>query len=233
MFENGLRFMSSTEEREKEWLKRVGNPARLAAIGGEGVALSVDALRTMRPGTDYTVMAYVDREGGSSGTAERHAFEEGREQVYRAVMEELKRGVIREYKRVICFDHDVLANDSSLKSGVLRVGEGPGTIQRNMGEHCGLMMETKGCSIYVAPVVLRSATVALYGADKVLLLIETVHQETGALTFGGGALWFHDPPNGEIIEQFRQIERATERRMVAVHKIIFPEDKPTSVLAAR
>jgi hypothetical protein len=35
---------------------------------------------------------------------------------------------------------------------------------------------------------------------------------------------FCDPPNGEIIEQFRQIERSTERRMVAVREIRFPED---------
>jgi len=30
---------------------------------------------------------------------------------------------------------------------------------------------------------------------------------------------FHDPPNVEIVEQFRQIEHETERRIVAVHKI--------------
>ena len=43
-----------------------------------------------------------------------------------------------------------------------------------------------------------------------------------------------NPPNGEIIEQLRQIERATERRMVAVHKIRFPEDaEPTADLATR
>ena len=44
----------------------------------------------------------------------------------------------------------------------------------------------------------------------------------------------YDPPNGEIIEQLRQIERATERRMVAVHKIRFPEDaEPKAELATR
>ena len=37
-------------------------------------------------------------------------------------------------------------------------------------------------------------------------------------------MFFHDPPNGELIEQFRQIERATERRMIAVHKVVFPEE---------
>lgn len=37
-------------------------------------------------------------------------------------------------------------------------------------------------------------------------------------------MFFYDPPNGEIIERLRQIDRATERRMVAVHKIFFPED---------
>jgi hypothetical protein len=49
-----------------------------------------------------------------------------------------------------------------------------------------------------------------------------------------GSIFFCDPPNGEIIEQFRQMERATERRMVAVHKIRFPEDEaPVASLTAR
>jgi len=133
---------------------------------------------------------------------------------------------------LFAFDHDVLANDPELKSGTLRVGEGPGTIHRSMGEHCRQMMETKGCSAYVAPVVLRSATVALYGADKAQMIVDTVNHETGIRTFGGG-LFFYDPPNGEIIEQLRQIERATERRMVAVHKIVFPEDAVSTAEAAR
>jgi len=94
------------------------------------------------------------------------------------------------------------------------------------------MMETKGCSVYVALLVLRSATVALYGADKAQMIIDTVNQETGLRTLGGG-LFFYDPPDGEIIEQLRQIERATERRIVAVHKIVFPEDAVSTGVPAR
>jgi hypothetical protein len=41
-------------------------------------------------------------------------------------------------------------------------------------------------------------------------------------------MMFHDPPNGEIIEQLRQLERTAERRMIAVHKIRFPEDEATT-----
>jgi hypothetical protein len=84
------------------------------------------------------------------------------------------------------------------------------------------MMETKGCSLYVAPVVIRFH-VLLYGADKVAITVETADQRTGSRT-AVAVIFFSDPPNGEIIEQFRQIERATERRMVAVHTIRFPED---------
>jgi hypothetical protein len=126
----------------------------------------------------------------------------------------------------------VVSNDQELKSGVLRVGEGPGTIDRLMGEHCRAMMETKGCSLYVAPVVVRS-NVALYGVDKVSISIETFVQGAGNRGLVG-IMFFSDPPNGEIIEQFRQMERTTERRMVAIHKIRFPEDEqPTVDLAAR
>jgi hypothetical protein len=150
----------------------------------------------------------------------------------RSIVELLKRGKIHEYKRIICFAHDVVANDHELKSGVLRVGEGLGTIDRLMGDHCRLMMETKGCSLYVAPVVVRS-NVALYGVDKVSISIETFDQGAGNRGIAG-IMVFSDLPNAEIIEQFRQMERTTERRMVAVHKIRFPEDAaPTADLVTR
>jgi hypothetical protein len=89
----------------------------------------------------------------------------------------LKLGKIREYKRILCFDNDVLARDHELRSGILRVGEGPGTIDRLMGEHGRKMMETKGCSLYVAPAILR-LVVALIGTDKVSINIETA-RDTG------------------------------------------------------
>jgi hypothetical protein len=174
------------------------------------------AVKAMRPGSDLTIMLYVGPEGDTPYS------DEAREPIYRSIIEQLKRGTIREYKRLMCFDHDVLAKDNELKSGILRVGEGSGTIKRHMAEHCRTMMETKGCSLFVAPVVLRNA-VGLYGTDKVSMTVETADQDTGARAVAG-VMIFHDPPNGEIIEQFRQIERATERRMVAVHKIRFPED---------
>jgi len=49
-----------------------------------------------------------------------------------------------------------------------------------------------------------------------------------------GGMFFYDPPNAGIIERFRQIKRGTERRMVAVHTIHFPEDEaPTASPATR
>jgi hypothetical protein len=225
--------LKKTEQRELEWLKRVGNPARLEmglVASSAGTALVVQAVKTIRPGTDYTMMLYIDRAGGTLSSS---VSDESRAQIYGAIMEQLRRGTIREYKRLICFDHDVLANDPELRSGVLRVGEGPGNITRSVAEHCRLMMETKGCSVYVAPVVLRNSTVALLGPDQVTMSIDTVDQDTGTRHVAG-IMIFYDPPNGEIIEQFRQIERATERRMVAVHKIRFPEDaEPTATVATR
>jgi hypothetical protein len=221
-------FVLSTEVRELEWLKRVGNPARLelgVSRAGAGTDLIVQAVKAMRPGSDLIIMLYVSPEGGTP------VWDEFREQVYGTIMEQLKRGAIREYKRLLCFDHDVLAEDHELRSGILRVGDGPGTITRQMGEHCSLMIKTKGCSLFVAPVVLRHF-VGLYGTDKASMTVETADQDTGVRRIDGIML-FCDPPNGEIIEQFRQLERTTERRMAAVHKIVFPEDAlPTAQLAS-
>jgi hypothetical protein len=208
-----------TRQREEEWLKRVGTPARLDLNReGIGTVAVVEAVRAMRPGDDLTMMYYFGAEGGK-GTP---FAKEGPQQVFSAILELMNRGTIREYKRIICFDHRVLANDRDLKVGVLRVGEGPGTISREMAEHCRWMMKTKGCSLYLAPVVFR-ALVALYGTAKASFSVETINQDDGDRGIPG-ILLFSDPPNGEIIEQLRQMERATERRMVAVRGIRFPED---------
>ncbi len=240
VFEIALGFMSSTEDRERaateatqkreeEWLKRVGTPARLELNldePGVGLASVLEVVKAMSPGTDFTIMLYYGSEGGKQALGTNEAFES----LFNSVLELLKRGTIREYKRLICFDYEVLATDQQLKSGILRVGEGPGTISRLMGEHCRVMLETKGCSLYVAPAVLRSV-VGLYGTDKASVTLEIVDQSIGGRRVAG-VLLFSDPPNAEIIEQLRQIERATERRMVAVHQIRFPEDAaPAASLA--
>jgi hypothetical protein len=143
----------STRRREEEWLKRVGNPARLDYSFDRAVVTPsiLDAVRAMKPGSDLTFMTYIGSEGGS----ERVITEEARKLLFSVVMEQLKRGMIREYKRLLCFDYDLLENNLELKSGILRVGERPGTITRQLGEHCRLLMETKGCSLYVAPVILK------------------------------------------------------------------------------
>ena len=84
--------------------------------------------------------------------------------------------------------------------------------------------------MYVAPVVLR-AFVEIYGVDKVSLSVETTDPNTGGRAIAG-SLFFSDPPNGEIIDQFRQMAWETERRMVAVHKIVFPEEAVSPAEAA-
>jgi hypothetical protein len=195
-----LAFMAATEDRERvateatrkreeEWLKRVGTPARLELNvdeAGVGAAMTsvVEAVKAMRPGSDYTIMIYYGSEGGKESAISNEALEN----LFGTVLELLKRGAIREYKRIICFDHDVLENDQSLKSGVLRVGEGPGTISRLMGDHCRVMMKTKGCYLYVAPVVLRSF-VGLYGVDKASITLEIVDQSPGGRRIAGVMLF--------------------------------------------
>src|SRR5215472_6993900 len=182
VFEITLRFMAasveSTRQREEEWLKRVGNPARLElGVGGTagmaGVAMLVDAVKAMRTGSDLTITLYLGSLGG-----ERAVSDEAQVQVFAAIMEQLRHGTIREYKRILCLDHNVLVNDLELKSGILRVGEEQG-IYKILAEHCRWMLETKGCFLYVAPVVLRQF-VGLFGTDKAAIGIETIDQDTGA-----------------------------------------------------
>jgi hypothetical protein len=213
VFELTLGFMSSTEGREKEWLKRVGTPARLELNReGEGTSMVAiaETIRAISLGGTYTVMYYFGSEGGAE-TPFLKGVNVDRERAFSAVLERLKHGTLSEYKRVVCFDHEVFANDLELRSGVLRVGEVPGTVDRAMGEHCRLMMETKGCSLYVATAVVQ-LIVSLDGVDKISIAIPTIDPKVGGRALAG-VIFFSDPPNGEIIEQFRQIERATERRV--------------------
>jgi len=179
----------------------------------EGV---IEQVRSLKPGSDLTTMFYVSAEGVNRYNDAK------RQELYGVILEKMKQGTIREYKRIMCFDHDVLANDSELRSGILRVGEEPGTIDRVSGDHCRVLMETRGCFLFVAPAVFRGVVV-LCGPDKLSLNIDMVDQATGGRKTAG-VMFFRDPPNEEIVEQFRQMERATERRMVAVHKIRFPDD---------
>ena len=67
------------------------------------------------------------------------------------------------------------------------------------------MMETKSCSLFAAPVIVRNF-IGLYGTEKASMSVDTFDQDTGAQTTVG-IMFFYDPPNGEIIEQFRRIER--------------------------
>jgi len=225
-------YVFSAEDREKEWLRRVGTPARLE-LNQEGEASGImaiaEAVDAMKVGSDLTIMFYVGQEGGRESALWKQS-NAVRDRAVTGLLEQVKHGRILEYKRVATFDQNVLATDPELKLGVIRVGEGPGTIDRTMGEHCSQMLQTKGCSLYVAPAVLRFVVI-MYGADKVSMTVETSDQETGGRT-AIGVIFFCDPPNGEIVEQFRHMERATERRMVAVHKIIFPEDTESTAKPA-
>ena len=81
--------------------------------GTGGAAAIIEAQKDMSPGSDLTVIFYIGSEGGKEEVFSKQA----REKIYSSIIEGLKRGTIREYKRIFCFDHDVLANDHELNSG--------------------------------------------------------------------------------------------------------------------
>jgi hypothetical protein len=179
-------FVLSAEEREKEWLKRVGTPARLV-FNREGPPVDLvavaDAVKAISPDSALTIMYYSGSEGGGESRSSE-GMNSFLDNIYRSILEQVRRGTVREYKSIFCFDHDVLANDPELKSGVLRVGEGPGTIDRARADHCRVVMQTRGCSLYVAPAVLRMH-VCLYGSDRVSITLETAEQDTGVRNIAG------------------------------------------------
>src|SRR5215472_9629030 len=61
MFDITLRYIASTEQREKEWIKQIGTPARFEVNEEESLAGSnalVDWLKKLNPGSDYCAMNY-------------------------------------------------------------------------------------------------------------------------------------------------------------------------------
>lgn len=223
LFDITLGVIRSAEDRETEWLRRVGTPALLDLNTAEsrstaGINAATRSVKGMNPGSDLTLVVYIDSGGGRNVILPEEAVRE----LYATIEDRVTRGTIREYRRILCFDHEAFATDRELSAGILRVGEQTGTIHRAIGEHCRWMLHTKGCFLYVAPVIMR-AIVGLYGPHKAGFSFETIDPIDGKRTMAG-VMMFSDPPNGEIIEQLRQLERETEKRMIAVHKIRFPED---------
>ena len=90
----------------------MGTPARLELdVGSEGMTSFIAAAKAMSPGSDFTSMLYLGSDGGSENIYSGL----GPELVFRTIVDLVKRGTIREYKRIICFDNSVLANDPALK----------------------------------------------------------------------------------------------------------------------
>ena len=62
VFDVSLRYMAASQEREKEWLERVGTPARFevndesSLAGAEAIGRAIQSIRL---GSDYTGMVYV------------------------------------------------------------------------------------------------------------------------------------------------------------------------------
>ncbi len=226
-FAAALGSMSSAEAREEEWLKRVGTPARLdfSNTGEEpsAVRIAIEALKTIKAGSDVTMMYYVGATGGAEASEFTQAVNDARRELFSLILELLSRGRIREFKRILCFDRDAIESNHELKSGILRIGQGLGTVDRIIGDHCQRLLQTKGASVYLAPAVFQGI-IGLYGTEEASMSVETVEPGAGGRRING-ALIFHDPPNGEIIEQLRQLERATERQMIAVREIRFPEEE--------
>lgn len=105
-------FVLSSERRETDFLKRIGTPARLEMnLEGTpaGANATFEALSALRPGVDLTVFTYFDSQGGGALEVNQEAYAI-RDKTVGAFLERTKAGTLREYKRIICFDDEALAN---------------------------------------------------------------------------------------------------------------------------
>jgi hypothetical protein len=215
-------WQRSAAERETEWLSRVGTPARLDSIDeGQYLAAATKFVRELKPGSDFTAMIHIPRQGRENvglNDFGRPDAEKNLKEFFRTMLELVDAGTIREYRRIICFEPDIFARSADLKSGILRVGDGPEMIWGLIAEHCRLMTGRKQCSAYLAPAIVQN-DIFLFGTGMAAITLRRFDPGSGVLQQAYG-FFFSDPPNSEIIEELRRIVMDTEKRMVAVHSIV-------------
>ena len=215
-----LFFAQRAEEREHKWLQiedRLGIPAEIVfepieiGTGKFNIRLS-DHIREAGPEDEILVMTHSTLGSGEENPRETEQYRQTLQEYSRTLLEKAKEsGVI--YRRIICFD------------------EGPeqgriiaGRVSQWIVEHAKQMLELKKSK--PGKVTLKKGRV-IFGPDIFIIkgklaAISLDIRDTDGRVHTSGALIFHNPPNGDVIQQLYDLFMMVDNESIPVDRV--PEE---------
>ncbi|MEM1552900.1 MAG: hypothetical protein QXH03_09585 [Candidatus Bathyarchaeia archaeon] len=215
-----LFFAQRAEEREQKWLQieeRLGIPAEVVFepidVGtGKFYRRLSDYIRKVAPDGEIVVMAHYGPRGGEENPRETEQYRQSRQEYSRTLLEKAKEPGIT-YRRIICFDEGP-------EQGKIRVGR----VKEWVVEHAKQMLEIQKTK--PGKVTLKKGKV-IFGSDifiirgKVAAISLDVRDPEGRV-HTDGVLIFHNPPNGDIIQQLYDLFMMVDSQSVPVNRV--PEE---------
>lgn len=188
------------EEREELWLKAIGTPAELIfehvdSNRGEYYRRLINIVEMASAGDEILIMSQHKVGESVSAEGEPEARKQAREMYSRVLLQKAREPGIT-YHRIICFDEG--AAKGEVKTGRLKGW---------LLEHCADMLEIKKAkrdkiSLKKASTKINADIFVLSG--KIGTIVVDIIESPSTPIFTNGALIFHNPPNGRVIEQLRE-----------------------------
>jgi hypothetical protein len=215
-----LFFAQQAEDREDKWLRiedRLGTPAEIefepvdTRTGKIHRRLS-NYIRKAVPGDEIVVMSHYTLRGGEENPRETEQYRQSRQEYSQTLIEKAKEPGIT-YRRIICFDEGP-------QQGKITTGR----VMEWEIDHAKQMVELR--KVKPGKVTLKKGKV-IFGPnvflikDKLAAISLDIHDDNGRI-YTSGALIFHNPPNGDIIQQLHELFMMTDNESIPVDKV--PEE---------
>jgi hypothetical protein len=212
-----LFFAKQAEDREHRWLQiedRLGIPAEIEFepidIGtGKFYKRLADYIRKTGPGDEIVVIAHYRPRGGEESSRETEQYRQARQEYSQTLIEKAREPGIT-YRRIICFDE----SPEQIKIAVPHV-------KQWMIEHAKQMLELK--KIKPGKITLKKGR-ALFDPDilvikdKLAVISLDIRDAEGHI-HTDGVLIFHNPPNGDIIQQLYELFMMADNKSLPVEEI--------------
>src|SRR5215475_7318411 len=215
-----LFFARRAEDREHKWLRiedRLGTPAEIEfepveiGIGKFNRRVS-EYVRKAAPGDEIVVMAHYRLDHSEESPRVTQQYIQSRQEYSQALIEKAKEPNIT-YRRIICFDE----GPQHGKICARRVKEW-------VIDHAKQMVELR--KVKPGKVTLKKSKV-IFGPDvliiknKMAAISLDIHDADGR-AYTSGVLIFHNPPNGDIIQQLYELFMMADNESTPVDKV--PEE---------
>ncbi len=212
-----LFFARRAENRENKWLRieeRLGTPAEIVFEPidrgtGKFHGRLLDYIRKAGLRDEILVMAHYTPRGGEENPHETEQYKQSRKEYSQILIDKAKEPGIT-YRRIICFDE--VPQDVKITAG---------RVKGWMIDHAKQMVELRKDK--PGKVTLKKSRV-IFGPDvfiikdKVAAITLDIYDVDGRL-HTSGALIFHNPPNGDIIQQLYELFMMADNESIPVVEV--------------